>query len=288
MKIYRMLLMLIIVMMSCDQQTSNKRGDKRKIGIFKTRKHERKKISIDQKKLDEKTYEQASIEDEKIEYSPYDILESKVKILRNDIESAKGIFVARGHTAPDFTDFNSIKDAIDSGKYSFSNILNLISRQTRTITAFPKIVDRIYASLGYNIDTLLKLEEIIPKVLNNNYASFDAFNLYDSFLRILSNLYDLNHKVLYDIFSDITLAKLKSANNLTDIEKASYLLDRFDKLKVSLVLNVKEQIEIATRKKDKKDIFEELKKAYGQAFRSGYLALDIEYFNILKLYSGIK
>ncbi|AYE36850.1 hypothetical protein DB313_04955 (plasmid) [Borrelia turcica IST7] len=293
MKIYRVLLILLVILMGCSQQASKEKAGK-KPGITKTGNKKRKQKGIKQKKLDEKpvddeindnddgeedeTSDNDDGEEDEISDNDtgkednlgdiggatlYATLEKKVKELRGKHEIAKNKFEKK-YPFPSEEELNRLFPKIQepgdrtagsslSKDYPFFNIVKLMMQQPSYKS--PDEMDDIYAGLEYDAGLLAGVDKIITK-LNHKGQSKEPTWFYYFFLFYIGEVGEFNREVLYEYFSDATLTKLKSGSE-ADIAKANELLDEFMKKKEDSVELFKEQIKAVENKEKRDDFFSE-------------------------------
>ncbi|AYE36847.1 hypothetical protein DB313_04940 (plasmid) [Borrelia turcica IST7] len=282
MKLYRVLLILLVILMSCSQQSS-KDKDEEKPETTKPGK-KRKQKGIKQNKLDEKSVEEETKDNDTGKEEDlgdvggearYSVLEKKVKELREKHERAKNKLKEAGYSFPREEElrhlFPNIREPERTEKiflekqYSFANIAKLISQTTRK---FPGRMDDFYAGLEYDAGLLTELDKIIPK-LNYEGKVNKLYWFYLLFLNKIGEAGEFNRKVLYEYLNDATLAKLKGGND-ADIEKANRLLDEFMKKKADLVELFKAQIKAVENNKKRSyflsEFIEPRRKETGDAY----------------------
>ncbi|AYE36845.1 hypothetical protein DB313_04930 (plasmid) [Borrelia turcica IST7] len=289
MKIYGVLLILLVILMGCSQQTSNEELDEKpvedKIKDNNTGKEGETKDNNAGKEgeiKDNNAGKEGEIKDNNtgkegetkdnddgeednsgdgVDETCYSTLEKKVNKLRGKHERAKNKFKEAGHPFPNEEElsnlFPNIQDPEERTKkiflekqYSFANIVKLISQATRK---FPGRMDDTYAGLEYDAGLLTELDKIIPK-LNHKGQINEPYAFYDYFLNRIGAAGEFNRKVLYEYLNDATLAKLKSGS-AEDIAKANKLLDEFMKKKADLVGLFKAQIKEVEKQKQRNDFY---------------------------------
>ncbi|QMU99642.1 hypothetical protein F0310_04315 (plasmid) [Borrelia sp. A-FGy1] len=248
MKMYRVLLILLVIIMSCGQQaavdaykeqidTSNKR---------KNYNHQEYKVS--------RTVEE--IEDEYDDIMNSVVLSSglrkKVSELRYKYKRSKEAFTDGGYLRQFGNDFYKYNPAYTA----------------------PHKVDYIYASLNYEVDIIKKLIEVLNRLLI--YDPYDGYVLVTS--PLMRNLYTITqheYDVLYNYLSDENLSKLIRSGELKKIRKVSILLDKFVKKKEDLIKRYRSQINIVVSKNHNKALIKkELNKLTGVEFVKGLMSLD--------------
>ncbi|AYE36844.1 hypothetical protein DB313_04925 (plasmid) [Borrelia turcica IST7] len=308
MRLYGVLLVLLVILMGCSQQTSKEKTGE-KTGTTKTG-NKRKQKGVNQKKLDEKPVddeindnddgEEGDIKDNTTGEegnsgdgggkARYAVLEKKVKELREKHERAKNKFKEAGHPFPNeeersrlFPDsqpnihgYSRATRAFLAKQYSFFNIVKLMRQQDSD--RYPDFMDDIYAGLEYDASLLAEVDKIITK-LNHEGQSSEPKWFYLLFLNRICEVGEYNRKVLYEYLSDATLAKLKSGNE-ADIEKANKLLGEFMKKKADLLGLIKTQIKAVENKEKRSDFFMNLIRPRLEAMRDVYDDLEESSENI--------
>ncbi|AYE36851.1 hypothetical protein DB313_04960 (plasmid) [Borrelia turcica IST7] len=309
MRLYRVLLVLLVILMGCSQQTSKGKAGK-KPGITKTGK-KRKQKGIKKKKLDEKPVDDEisdNDDDEEDEISDndggeeeemgdvggdalYAMLEKKVKELREKHKRAKNKFEKKhpfpseeelSRLFPDSQEPEERTTKVSLAKdYSFLNIIKLMVQQDSD--RYQDSMSDIYAGLEYDAGLLTGVDKIITKLNHEefNYGSQDSEPslFYHYFLFRIGVAGEFNRKVLYEHFSDATLAKLKSGNEEA-IEKANKLLDEFMKKKADLLALFKEQIKAVENQKQRNDFFSEFMEPRRKEITDAHSALEKSSENI--------
>ncbi|AYE36842.1 hypothetical protein DB313_04915 (plasmid) [Borrelia turcica IST7] len=279
MKIYRVLLILLVILMGCSQQAPKEKAGE-KTGITKTGKKRKqkgiKKNKLDEKPVDDETSDNNSGEEEEIsdndtgeeansgdgeEETLYSTLEKKVKELREKLERAKNKFKEEERPFPNEEERSRLFPNVQESKralrayiekeYSFFNIVKLMKSQNSH--KYPDEVDDIYAGLEYDAGLLTEVDKMIPK-LNHKGQSSEPFSFYHHFLFVVGEVGEFNREVLYEYLSDAKLAKLKSGSE-ADIVKANELLDEFMKKKAYLLELIKAQIKAVENKKKRDDFY---------------------------------
>ncbi|AYE36848.1 hypothetical protein DB313_04945 (plasmid) [Borrelia turcica IST7] len=197
----------------------------------------------------------------RVEETLYSVLEKKVNKLRGKLERAKNKFNETERPFPNKEErsrlFSSIQEskratrAFLAEQYSFLNIVKLMVQQGSD--RYPDRMDDIYAGLEYNAGLLAGLDKMITK-LNHESQDNGPSSFYHLFLFRIGEVGEFNRKVLYEYFSDATLAKLKRGSD-ADIEKANELLDDFINKKTDLLALIKAQIRVGGKQKHRSDFY---------------------------------
>ncbi|QMU99641.1 hypothetical protein F0310_04310 (plasmid) [Borrelia sp. A-FGy1] len=267
MKMYRVLFILLVIVMSCGQQTSNKE-DKNHKKILKTKKQKRNRGTVGQgndvKKADKDS--DFAVVGEQMS-APYYMLERKVKALRGKLESARSIFIKQGHSFPNLVDSKSIVKAVMSRQHSFPTIVSVFLYEYGA-ESLPERVDEFYAGLGYDVAFITKLEEICYELIAYKPGNLDEFGgkyyFCEEIIFPMINAYNLNQKILYEYFSDTNLVKLKSDNNPENIAKANKLLGEYIKIRVNVLDRMAEQMEIVRKSNKGAEIYNKFTKIYDE------------------------
>ncbi|AYE36849.1 hypothetical protein DB313_04950 (plasmid) [Borrelia turcica IST7] len=322
MKLYRVLLILLVILMGCSQQASKDKAGK-KPGITKPGK-KRKQKGIKQKKLDEKpveeeisdnnTGEEDGINDnddgEEEEISDnntgeeedlgdvggatlYATLEKKVNKLREKHKRAKNK-LEKKHPFPSEEELNRLFPKIQepgdrtagaslAKDYPFLNIIKLM--KPRFVRGLQESMDDFYAGLEYDAGLLTGLDKIITK-LNHGSQVDEPSLFYHQLLFRVGAAGKFNRKVLYEYLSDETLAKLKSGNDAA-IEKANKLLDEFINKKAYLLGLFKAQIKEVENKKKRSDFYSKFIEPRRKETGDAYYALEESSENIEEFCSDL-
>ncbi|WKC58713.1 hypothetical protein [Borrelia sp. P9F1] len=281
MKMYRMVLILLVIFMSCGQQTTDndkiesKTGRKGKLIAGNKKRPNQKELKgkIDEeivevdKNRDEGKIEKGTGKGEKVKDTLYEALKRKVKPYRSVLAKARSKFVAGGYAFPDGLNGREVvRNEIERGERAFPNILDMLKYRDDFQTSDQ--IDKFYASLDYDVSCITKLEEIFSKLLTKtDRGHFDpstreykvAYELID----MISDIGYWNTNILYVKLSDERLNKIGNNEDLPFLAEINEKLDKYMEAESKLIKLIKAQIHEAAGAKSKDDMREELHKAAG-------------------------
>ncbi|AYE36852.1 hypothetical protein DB313_04965 (plasmid) [Borrelia turcica IST7] len=239
-----------------------KRGRKIKDGKVKTERKSRVAQTLKENPEDsleevkdkiENIMEELELERVAREQEPlYNILVIKVKSFREELEREKRKFNDGGH--------------------SFPKLAEVLWEIKEVIYTNSSTMDHIYKTLGYDVSTLERLEEMLS-ILWFSDTKWDGWGLADTCKMLLSFLRDLGDHTsrLVGWFSDEELDKLK--NRETNLFLLNGLVDQFILLRKDLVKAVQDQILMAQiNKNDMEQMKKDLSLVYEP--RSEILAIS--------------
>ncbi|UGQ16773.1 hypothetical protein [Borrelia sp. RT5S] len=309
MKMYRTLLMLLVVVMSCGLQTStkdktlgktSKKGGARIVASNNKKGELKGKIDGEEGEMDEGEIDEVRVGKGKAgkgkavrrrgkDAAAYEAFRARVRAYRAELKEARDKFVAGKHAFPDGLDSReSLVIVINSGKCSFPNILEVVGFKISE-SSFQRTedVDDLYASLDYDAALISKLDGIFSKldkkISNRSTAASDV-------IAMLSNkIGRLNRLVLNEYFSDKNLDKMESKGSPGTLITANALLDTFMGKKAESLKLIKEHIDAASRERKEEDIHLQLTNIakYGDVKVHNAVGLmGLEYDKIVKFCSA--
>ncbi|QMU99643.1 hypothetical protein F0310_04320 (plasmid) [Borrelia sp. A-FGy1] len=288
MKVIGIVFILLAIIMSCGQIPGKGAriadlGKRNKISKKKILEGEKNTIEpekSEEKAINEieKTFKEGIVTVKKEKVDSFITLDKRLRQLRDELKGARIKFMSQGHAFPDNLEGRVlIQGAINTGKYSFPNILKVIKDRGIDFERSGQI-DEFYAGLGYDVGFITKLDAIISKLDRRG-------DRYDIAFKVIKNIGEIEHykrEVLNRHLGSSNLSKLKGKNNEI-IAVINGFLDNFIEAKSNAIELIKKQIEVVANKTKEKDIYDELQEAthYNLEINRALGAVQQEYNKIL-------